>query len=462
MTTASGWMSAADIACSVRSGDVGAIEVTSQSLARIGALDDRLHAFLALSPRAREDAARIDARRDAAGALAGVPVAIKDLTDTAGLVTTYGSVAFSTHVPAADDLVVERLKAAGAVVVGKTMTPEFGFGALCTNALKPPTCNPWNTTLTSGGSSGGAAAAVAAGMVPLAHGTDFGGSVRTPASFCGVLSLRPTPGVIPSPRRPLAFDTLATHGILARTVDDLELFLDAVAGPDFLDPTSLRVPGPVDGAKSATPRMAATEDFGVAPVSQAVRTALRAAVSIVEQRCAAVSWRHPDCAGTIETFKTLRQPLIRHGFAALVEKYGDALSPTLRWAVGQGAAITATQYLAAETRRSALYRDFVSFFRYCDVLIAPAASVLPWSNAITDVTEIDGHRLDGVIDYLAVTFIVSLAGCPVVTLPAWTAPDLPFGIQLIGAPGTDRQLIATARLLEAACGFAFRTPPEFA
>jgi amidase len=455
------WLTAAEISAGVRAGRLRAGDVVAQALDRVLRDDVRLNAFLAVSQSALAEAAALDGATDRAGILRGVPVGIKDLTDTKGLTTTYGSAVFRGHVPEEDDLVVARLRQAGAVVLGKTMTPEFGFGAICANALKSPTRNPWSLALTSGGSSGGSAAAVAAGLVPLAHGTDFGGSVRTPASFCGVLSLRPTPGAIPSPKRGLAFDTLASHGVLARSVDDLELFLDAVAGPDPRDPTSIRaLPTAPDPAPRAPLRIAATTDFGVAPVSGDVCDAMVRAVAIVTRELGHVAWRHPDCAGAVETFKCLRQPIIRHSYGAILARHGDALSPTVRWAIDAGAEISAADYLAAETRRSALYRAFVSFFEDCDVLLAPAAAVLPWLNAIPDVTEIDGRTLDTVIDYLAVTFVVSLAGCPVVTLPAWTAGPLPFGLQLIGPPGSDRRLLAIATRFERGCGFAFRPPPD--
>lgn len=453
------WRTAGDIAESVRAGTLTAADAVAGARDRIALLDDRLNAFLAMSDTAEAEAARIDARQEKDGVLRGVPVAIKDLTDTAGLVTTHGSAAFRDHVPSVDDLVVARLRAAGAIIIGKTMTPEFGFGAICANPLGPATCNPWNLALTSGSSSGGSAAAVASGMVPLAHGTDFGGSVRTPASFCGVLSLRPTPGMIPAPTRGLAFDTLATHGVLARSVDDLELFLDAVAGPDPRDPTSSRWTSRRDETFADPLRIAATEDFGMAPVAGAVRGAMRAAARKVARTLAPVNWTHPDCTGAIEAFHALRQPIIRHGYGALLEKHGDVLTPTVRWAISRGDGVTAANYLAAEAHRSALYRRFVAFFGEHDILLAPAASVLPWPNTVPDVTEIDGRPLATVIDYLAVTFIVSLVGCPVVTLPAWTAGEVPFGIQLIGAPGSDRRLLAAARLFESSCGFAFRAPP---
>jgi amidase len=421
------------------------------AITRIRALDGKFNAFLTVS-----DVEKIQLEREPHGPLSGIPIAIKDLTDTAGLRTTYGSALHSGNVPVEDDLVVARLRQAGALIVGKTMTPEFGFGAICQNALAGPTRNPWDLDLTSGGSSGGSAVAVATGMVPIAHGTDFGGSVRTPASFCGVLALRPTPGVIPSPSRNLAFDISATHGFLARTVDDLELALRAVTGADLRDPTSLRwnsgeaqVPHPL--------RIAATEDFGVAPVSRIVRKALRDGAL---QAAPQAVWEHPDCGGAIAAFHVLRSAVIHHTYNHLVAEHGEFLSPTVRWAIERGGGISASAYLAAEAARSVLYRRFVAFFEHYDVLLAPAASVLPWPNAVTDVSEIDGQPLATIIDYLAVTFLVSMAACPVVTLPVWTAGQLPFGIQLIGPPGSDYRLLAIARHLESECGLSYRRPPN--
>jgi amidase len=421
------------------------------AIARIRALDAKFNAFITVTAPEQVELERVPH-----GLLRGIPIAIKDLTDTAGLRTTYGSALHSDNVPAEDELIVARLRQAGALVVGKTMTPEFGFGAICQNALAGPTRNPWDLDLTSGGSSGGSAVAVATGMVPIAHGTDFGGSVRTPASFCGVLALRPTPGAIPSPSRNLALDISATHGFLARSVDDLELAFRAVAGADPRDPTSLswhagvaQVPHPL--------RIAATEDFGVAPVSRIVRKALRDGAL---QAAAKVAWAHPDCGGAIPAFHVLRSAVIHHNYNHLLAERGELLSATVRWAIERGAGISASEYLSAEAARSALYRRFVAFFEQYDVLLAPAASVLPWPNSVTDVSEIDGMPLATIIDYLAVTFLVSMAGCPVVTLPAWTAGRLPFGIQLIGPPGSDYRLLAIARQLEHECGLAYRRPPN--
>lgn len=453
---------ASAIAAAVRADPRRAPAFTDDALARIDAVDPALMAFLtvdAAGARAAADAVAITPGA-ADGPLAGVPVAVKDLTDTAGLRTTYGSLHYTAHVPQEDDLLVARLRRAGAVIVGKTMTPEFGFGAICGNRLGGPTRNPFDPALTSGGSSGGAAAAVAAGMVPLAHGTDFGGSVRTPASFCGVLALRPTPGALPNPRRGLAYDMLSTHGFLARTVDDLALGFTAVAGPDPLDPLSVGQPAPSSPAiDTRALRIAATADFGVAPVAREVRAAFEHAITRVAATLGPVDRAHPDCGDAIETFHVLRPPLIHTAYSSLYASDPDRLTPTVRWWIERGAETRAADWLAAEVRRTALTRRFVRFFETCDVLLAPAAALLPWPNTEPDVRAIDDIPMPTLVDYLAVTFVVTLVGCPVVTLPATLERGLPVGLQLIGAPGRDLDLLAIARRFERDAGFGFIASP---
>jgi amidase len=431
------------------------------ALARITRYDDALRAFITVDAEgARFAAGRLD-HEVSRGPLHGLPVAIKDLTDTAGLRTTYGSALFAEHVPERDDLIVARLRAAGAVIIGKTMTPEFGFGATCRNPLGGPTANPWQIDLTSGGSSGGAAAAVASGMVPLAQGTDFGGSVRTPAGFCGVLSIRPTPGVLPNPARTLGYDMLSTTGFLARSVAILTRALRATAGPDALDPLSISLPKRPAVLAEGPLRIAVTEDFGIAPVAAAVRARLRAALAAIPPELGALTAATPDCAGIYEMFHTLRPALIRRQFGPLMAQFGARLTDTVRWWIERGAGISAADFLAAEAERTALARRFVWFFDDIDVMIAPAASVMPWPNSIPEVTEIDGQPLATIVDYLAVTFIVTLAGCPVVTLPVpLMGEKLPFGIQLIGPPGSDLRLLGIAARFEKA-GFRFVPPPGF-
>jgi amidase len=440
-----------------------ATQMVSASLDRIATNDGQLKAFLTVGAAAAgREAERLDAMPAPLGPLHGVPVAIKDLTDTAGMRTTYGSRLFADNIPAHDDCVVARLKRAGAIIVGKTMTPEFGFGAICANPLGGPTANPWNMTLTSGGSSGGAAVAVATGMVPLAHGTDFGGSVRTPASFCGVLSIRPTPGVLPNPARALGYDMLATTGFLARNVAMLRRALKATAGPEAGDPLSLCLPKRQRVRNASPLRIAATSDFGVAPVAKVVRNRFSDALNLIPQSLGNVMQAHPDCSDALAIFHILRPALIRHSFQSLHSKHGDALTQTVRWWIERGDGITTGAYLEAEERRTAMVRRFLALFERHDVLVAPAASVMPWPNAVPDVLEIDGVAMETIADYLAITFIVSLTGCPVVTLPVPMGNNaLPFGVQLIGPPGSDLDLLAIAARFEREANFRFRAPPDF-
>lgn len=444
---------------------VSAEAVVTAALDRIARLDPALKAFITVDREGAIATARwLDASDRPVGPLHGLPVAVKDVTDTADLRTTRGSLLFADHVPATDDPVVARLKAAGAVVVGKTNTPEFGFGAVCTNRIQGPTANPYDLRLTSGGSSGGSAAAVAAGLVPLAQGTDFGGSVRTPAGFCGIVSVRPTPGRIAEPGRDLAWTGLASHGVMARTVADAAMMLAAMAGPDPVDPLSgaawpaLALPESSLAPAASMLRVAASADFGVAPIADTVRHRFDAAIARIAAVAGPVERAHPDCAEAPAAFRILRAAQIERGLADLVAGREDLLTDPVCWNLGAGRGLTARSYLEAEAARARLWRRFVAFFATRDVLVAPAASVMPWPNADGEVLAIDGRPLADILDYLTVTFVVTLVGFPVVTLPA-PSDDLPFGLQLIGRPGEEARLLAFAARLEADAGFAWRAPP---
>ncbi len=447
------------LAIAIAARRISAREVLEAHLDRIAARDESLCAFVTVDAEgARRQADALDQASAPIGPLHGVPVAVKDLTDVAGLRTTYGSLLFADHRPMQDDLVVARLKAAGAVVIGKSNTPEFGFGAICGNRLCGPTRNPFDETLTSGGSSGGSAVAVATGMAAIGHGTDFGGSVRTPASFCDVVSIRPTPGLIPVPMRPLGWDMLASHGFLTRSVADARLTLEACAGADARDPLSLR--SDVDGpSRQGRPRLAVTDDFGVAPVARAVRgrfaTACNALAAVAD-----VERSDLICDGAIETFRTLRAAHIFDSYGPLLKHRRAELTPTVIWNIEAGADLSAQDYLLAERQRTAIYRTFRQVFDRADFIVAPAASVAPWPNEVGEVTAIDGVSLATPIDYLAVTFIVTLVGCPVLTLPTPRGDaEFPFGVQIIAAPGQERALFDFGEVVERELGFAHRRPP---
>lgn len=441
---------ACTLANSLRSGTRRVRDVVEAHLDRIAALDSDLSAFITVNQHgARTEADRLDQiPPEQRGVLHGLPIAIKDLTDTRGIQTTYGSALFANHVPARDDLVVSRLRDAGAVILGKSNTPEFGFGAICSNQLCGPTRNPFDHALTSGGSSGGSAVAVAAGMVALAHGTDFGGSVRTPASFCGVVSIRPTPGSVPAPTRTLGWDSLTTHGVMARNVADCALMLSAVTGAHPDDPTS-RLASLISQANR--PRIAISPDLGVAPMSLECRERFSEVAAHIARHFGPVTSAAPDCQGSADTFKVLRAAHVEHSFGHLSARFKEALTPTVAWNIAQGQNISAHDYLAAEAGRTALYRHFIKFFSEYDLLVTPAASILPWSNEIPEITVIDGNALPSILDYLTITSTISLVGFPVLTIPApQGSHSLPFGVQVIARPGEESLLVSFGLQLEAA------------
>lgn len=445
-------LDATALARCLTSGEVTALSVTRETLARIDELDAELNAFLtvdiagALAAAQKLDEAR--AQGLACGPLHGLPVAIKDVTPTRGLRTTQGSTLFAEHIPDHDAESVSRLRRAGAVIIGKTNTPEFAFGAVCTNKLKGPTRNPWDRTRTSGGSSGGSAVAVATGMAALAQGTDFGGSVRMPASFCGIVGLRPTPGRIPDPDRSLGWASLSTQGILARSVRDAELMLGVMSGPHDGDPLSIQVLKH-DAAGS---RIAASLDLGGAfPVDSEVAKAFHHALEAARDVLGPIAAAHPDMTDGVAAFKRLRAAESWFRSGALVDAHENQLSPSFVWNVRQGKAIRAEEYLEAEAVRTALWRRALAFFANHDILIMPSCAIMPFLNDQSEVLEVGGTRLDSIIDYLACTFLISLIGFPALSLPAPRKPhELPFGIQLVAAPGREATLFRVAKVLEAA------------
>lgn len=447
--------SAIDLVSATRSGALSAEEATRTALAAIERDNAAIRAFVSVDAAGALAAARaLDAARAAGlepGPLHGVPIGIKDLVDAAGLPTSRGLPRHKDDIAAKDDPVVGRLRAAGAVIVGKTNTPECGFGALCTNRLAGNTVNPVAPGRSSGGSSGGSAAAVAAGMVPLAHGTDFGGSVRTPASFCEVVGFRPGPGLLPSTGKPLGWNALAVHGVLACSVADAALMASVMSGADPRDPISLdaRPLAPRIEAAATGLRLAVSTDLGgITPIAPDVRAVIGHALThlpadLVLEKAA------PDLTGAAESFATLRAAIIHHELGPLLAAEGAALSPTVRWNIEEGRALSAEAYLAADAHRTALYRRCITFFGRHDFLLCAAASVAPFPLDQEDVTEIDGIVMPSPIAYLTVTSAISLVGMPAISIPCGrTDEGLPVGLQIVGPPRSEARLLALAQRLE--------------
>ncbi|MFQ5974341.1 MAG: amidase, partial [Alphaproteobacteria bacterium] len=359
---------------------ISPVELFDACRARIEALNPMVNAMVALDlERGRAAAREAEAaviRGGPCGPLHGLPVAVKDVSATAGLRTTWGSLVYKDHVPDTDDLIVARIRAAGGIVIGKTNTPEFGAGANTINRVYGATVNPFDTALSCAGSSGGSAVALATDMVPLASGSDMGGSLRTPASFCGVVGHRPSPGLVPSRSRRHGWSALSVDGAMARTVEDLSLLLRAISGFDNHDPLATAVEHPRQLAKADLGRLRVvfSEDLGVAPVSKEVRAAFRRTTERIAPLFANVEWHDPDLGDVHTTFETLRGINFFDNYGDYVERYRELAGPNVIANVESARGITVAQVGRAMAAQTDIYRKFQVFFEDIDLLICPAAA----------------------------------------------------------------------------------------
>jgi amidase len=444
----------------LRAGEVRPAELIEAALARIDETDPALNAMPTLcAERAIERAAGVP---DGAP-LAGLPIAVKDLNDVAGVRTTYGSPIFTDFVPDRSDLMVERLEERGAVVLGKSNSPEFGAGANTFNEVFGETRNPWDVLRTCGGSSGGSAAALAAGQVWLATGSDLGGSLRTPAGFCGVVGIRPSPGRVARSPRELPFDTLSVEGPMGRTVGDAALMLDAMSGRDDRDPLSLEAPGRTFLSAAEAPalpaRIAWSADLGITPVEADVRTVCAAAVERLAAAGARVDEAHPDMTPAPEAFHVLRAAGFVAGLGPLLDEHRDLLKPDIVWNIEAGLAMPPERLGAAERARGAVHAAMTAFLETYDVLVCPSACVAPFPVEMRWPRAVAGVAQESYIDWLRITSAITLTGCPVVALPCGLTEDgLPIGLQLVGRPRGEHALLAAAAAAEEILGVAGMVP----
>jgi amidase len=460
-----GTLSAVEAAKRTRLGDIRAVDLVDAALERIEALDERLRAFMTVDAAgARRTALRLDALpAEKRGALHGLPIAFKDLIATAGVRTTYGSLVYADNVPGADELFVARALGAGGVLIGKTTTPEFGYGAICQNRLAGPTANPYDLARTSGGSSGGSAVAVCTGMAAIAHGTDFGGSCRMPASLSGVVGLRPTAGRVANSLKPLLWDDLNVHGMLARKVEDIALLLSVVAGGDADDPTSLGTagfalpdfrPDPIPDLK-----IGVGLDLNIVPIDREVRPVLESAVAKIAGFYGQVDHACPDFSGAMDAFMRLRGSILYRTLGHLLASHRDKLTPSVVWNIERGAGVSADDYLKAEEERSRIWRNVAGFFGKHDVFICATTSIAAFPNAQSDVLLIDGKPMASIIDYMAPTATMSLLGLPALSIPCgWTKSGLPIGLQIVGRPFAEDVVLRFAYTLQENLGLTHRWP----
>jgi amidase len=444
-------------------GAVSAHEVVRAFLDRISRIDRRLNAIPTLvAERALTEADAADRWRASGnriGPLHGLPIAVKDLVDTAGIRTTYGSPIYRNHVPAEDALLVKRLRRAGAIILGKTNTPEFGAGSQTFNPVFGPTRNPYDTTRTPGGSSGGAAAAVAACMLPFADGSDMGGSLRNPASFCNVVGLRPTPGRIPEASTTDCWDPLSVSGPMARTVADLELLLAAISGPDSGSPLSLAHQALQRRPLGRRPRMAWSWNLGGLPVAPEVTAALREARRAIDGLGWEIEEAEPDLREADEVFDVLRALSFVGNYHADYVQHRELLKETVAANIEAGLRLTPLQIARAQGKRTTIFARTVAFFSHFDVLAAPATQVVPFPVEIEWVNEIDGHHLATYTDWMRSCSRVTVTAHPAVSVPsAFTDSGLPVGLQLVGRYGDETGLLTLAEQVMKATGAAARRP----
>ncbi|MGP8122362.1 MAG: amidase [Xanthobacteraceae bacterium] len=449
----------------LRQGEITPHDLLDALEQRIEQVDGKVNALpTRCFERARADAdALMKKPRGERGLLAGLPVPIKDLTNVKGVRTTMGSPIFRDNVPGASDILVDRLESNGAVIYAKSNTPEFGAGANTFNEVFGATRNPWDLSKSAAGSSGGAAAALASGTAWLAHGSDMGGSLRNPASFCGIVGLRPSIGRVAHSLGAKIDGTLGVQGPMARNVEDVALLLDAMTGESAADPLSLPQVSPsfLAAARSGSrPRKVAySPDLGITPVDPEVAAITRKAAQAFERAGVIVEEAHPDLREAHDCFQTLRAFDFAVGLAPLLRQHRDLLKPEVIWNIEKGLQLTVEQIEKAATQRVVLTRRALAFFESYDLLLAPATIVAAFPVEQRYLAECAGHKFESYIDWLAIVYAITLTCCPALSMPCGlTRQGLPVGLQIIAAPRAEARLLAGARLLEGLLDTPVKTP----
>ena len=436
-------------------------EVLDAHIARIETINPGLNAVVTTTfDRARQQADQLDAQPDGQGALAGLPIAHKDLVATKGIRTTYGSPLYADHVPDQDALIVQRMNAAGAITIGKTNTPEFGAGSHTFNRVFGATRNPYDPGKTCGGSSGGAAVALAARLIPVADGSDTGGSLRNPAAFCNVVGFRPSPGRVPMAGNP--WSDLSTAGPMARNVDDLALLFSVLAGPHPHIPHCLPEAGasflPVEPVDLTKLRIAVSEDFGCLPVASAVRDAIMELRETLAAAGAEIVDAVPDLTDARRIFHILRAEGFRRRFGPMSVAQQAELKDTIRWNLQAGQDITNADYDWVYPARAALIARVGAFFDDVDLLIGPTTQVLPFDIETDWVRDIEGTAMSTYIEWMESCSWITVTSCPALSLPAGFRNGLPVGAQLVAPLRADAFLLRAAKAIEAITGFAAQLP----
>jgi len=451
---------AVDLARMIRDREVSASEVMTAFLSQIEQINPKVNAVRSFigEEAALNAAKKADeklAKGEPVGLLHGLPHAVKDLALTEGIRTTFGSRIYKDFIPGEDALFVERLKQAGAIIIGKTNTPEFGAGSQTFNEVFGATRNPYDLSKTCGGSSGGAAVALACGMLPLADGSDLGGSLRNPASFCNVVGFRPSPGRIPSHPVTLAWNTLAVEGPMARTVQDVALLLSVMAGPDERSPISINEPGSIflrplqRDFKGA--RVAWSRNLGRYPVESVVNEVCDRARSVFAEFGCQVDNGQPDFNDADEIFQTLRAWLFAQTRGDDFIRHRSLMKDTIIWNIEQGLKLSGADVARAEAKRTQLYHRVRKFMERYEFLILPVSQVAPFPVETDWVREINGVEMGSYIDWMGVCYAITLTGLPAISVPCgFTSDGLPIGLQIVGRHQRDFNVLQLAFAFEQA------------
>ena len=461
------FLTATELARRIREKELSAVEVMEAHLAQIEEVNSKVNAIVTLLPeQALEQARSADevlVHGEDVGPLHGLPVAHKDLTNTRGIRTTYGSPIFKDFIPEEDALIVERLKKAGAITIGKTNTPEFGAGSQTFNEVFGETLNPYDTSKTCGGSSGGAAVALACGMMPIADGSDLGGSLRNPANFCNVVGFRPSPGRVPSWPSYAGWFTLSVEGPMARTVEDTALMLSAITGPDPRVPQAITEPGSLflqslrRNFKGV--RVAWSRDLGSFPVDPHVTAVIERQRHVFEGLGCRTDNCEPDFSDADEIFKVMRAWHFELAYSDLLENHREQLKDTVIWNIEAGRKLSGPQVGAAERKRTELYHRVREFMQTYEFLILPVSQVPPFDVTSRYVEEINGVKMETYIDWMKSCYYISTTGLPAISVPCgFTEDGLPVGVQIVGRHQDDLGVLQLAYAFEQATGFWKQKP----
>ena len=462
------FLSATEMVRRLHRKELSAREVLDAHIKQIERVNPKVNAIVTLvAERAHEQARRVDesaARGEFMGPLHGLPIAHKDLVETKGIRTTFGSPIFKDYVPDFNTLLVDRIQAAGAITIGKTNTPEFGAGSQTFNPVFGSTKNPWDLSKTCGGSSGGAAVSLACGMLPIADGSDTGGSLRNPASFCSVVGFRTSPGRIPRVPSSDAWSNLSVVGPMARTVEDVALFLSAIAGPDPRSPLSIHELG----SKFAQPlgrdvkglRIAWCSKLGGVPFDRRVRDVFETQRKTFESMGCIPEDADPDFSGADESFRVFRALGYYLQYGSKLAQYRAQMKGTVIQEIERGSRLTGPEVADAEVKRSRLFARIGELMSKYDFLMLPVTQVPPFDINQEYVAEIEGAKMGTYIDWMRSCYFITMTTLPAISVPAGFTPEgLPIGLQIVGRHHDEWSVLQIAHAFEQANNLKHRFPP---